>query len=100
MSQAQHFFRNKNVLVQSERIKKTLSKVDSYLQAVGRPTLVVKSYRIAMTQKKFAIPLGLNMRQTLKTGTDYTLQAVGKHVLFNKKFSLKSIKNKIIEFLS
>lgn len=58
------------------------------------------SYGNPIIQKVFGIPVILNMTQTFKTGPGYTIEEVAKYISFNKKSLLKSIKDKIINWLS
>jgi hypothetical protein len=58
------------------------------------------SYGNSVTQKLFKIPTILNMTQTFKTGTGYTIPEIAKHIKFNKKSILRSIKDRIIKWLS
>jgi hypothetical protein len=58
------------------------------------------SYGNSVTQKLFGIPTILNMTQTFKTGTGYTIPERAKHIKFDKKSILRSIKDRIIKWLS
>ena len=169
IQQAQEFFSNKNVVVQSGGVQGTIYKVGSYLQSAGSAGLVANtlavaklagvnglqilqaqpllavaipttgamffygcgaivgnntvgkalittgdvlalpmkgveiiwnSYGNSLTQKVFGIPTILNMTQTFKTGPGYTVQEMSKYINFNKKSLFRSIKDRIIKWLS
>lgn len=58
------------------------------------------SYGNPVIQKVFGIPVILNMTQTFKTGPGYTLQEIRNYIPLNNISLLKSIKNKVIKWLS
>ena len=58
------------------------------------------SYGNPVIQKVFGIPVILNMTQTFKTGPGYTLKEIHNYILLNNTSLLKSVKNKIIKWLS
>jgi hypothetical protein len=58
------------------------------------------SYGNPVIQKVFGIPIILNMTQAFKTGPGYTLKEIATYIPFNKKSILKTIKEKIIGWLS
>ena len=58
------------------------------------------SYGNPVIQKVFGIPLILNMTQTFKTGPGYTLKEIRNYIPLNNISLLKSIKNKVIKWLS
>ncbi len=58
------------------------------------------SYGNPIIQKVFGIPVILNMTQTFKTGPGYTIQEVAQYISINNKSLVKSIKDKIINWLS
>jgi len=58
------------------------------------------SYGNPVIQKIFGIPVILNMTQTFKTGSGYTIQEVSRYISFHNKSIVKTIKNKIIKWLS
>ena len=58
------------------------------------------SYGNPVIQKVFGIPLILNMTQTFKTGTGYTVQEVAKYISFDKTSAVKILKSKTIKGLS
>ena len=58
------------------------------------------SYGNPVIQKVFGIPLILNMTQTFKTGPGYTLEEIARYIPLNRKSALKTIKEKIIAWLS
>ena len=58
------------------------------------------SYGNSVIQKVFGIPVILNMTQTFKTGPGYTLEEIRNYIPLNNTSLLKSIKNKVIKWLS
>ena len=58
------------------------------------------SYGNPVIQKVFGIPVILNMTQTFKTGPGYTLEEIRNYIPLNKTSLIKSIKNKVIKWLS
>jgi hypothetical protein len=58
------------------------------------------SYGNIVTQKLFGIPTILNMTQTFKTGTGYTIPEISKYIKFNKTSLVRTIKDRIITWLS
>ena len=58
------------------------------------------SYGNPIIQKVFGIPVILNMTQTFKTGPGYTLKEIHNYISLNNTSLLKSIKNKVIKWLS
>lgn len=58
------------------------------------------SYGNPVIQKVFGIPVILNMTQTFKTGPGYTLKEIRDYIPLNNTSLLKSIKNKVIKWLS
>jgi len=58
------------------------------------------SYGNPVIQKVFGIPIILNMTQAFKTGPGYTLKEIATYIPLNKKSILKTIKEKIIGWLS
>ena len=58
------------------------------------------SYGNPVIQKVFGIPVILNMTQTFKTGPGYTLKEIRNYIPLNNISLLKSIKNKVIKWLS
>ena len=58
------------------------------------------SYGNPVIQKVFGIPVILNMTQTFKTGPGYTLKEIRNYISLNNTSLLKSIKNKVIKWLS
>jgi hypothetical protein len=58
------------------------------------------SYGNPVIQKVFGIPIILNMTQAFKTGPGYTLKEIARYIPLNKKSILKTIKEKIIGWLS
>lgn len=58
------------------------------------------SYGNPVIQKVFGIPLILNMTQTFKAGPGYTLKEIHNYIPLNKTSLVKSIKNKVIKWLS
>jgi hypothetical protein len=58
------------------------------------------SYGNPIIQKVFGIPLILNMTQAFKTGPGYTIKEIVKYIPFNNKSILKTVKEKIIVWLS
>jgi len=58
------------------------------------------SYGNPVIQKVFGIPVILNMTQTFKTGPGYTLKEISNYIRLNNTSLVKSIKNKVIKWLS
>jgi hypothetical protein len=58
------------------------------------------SYGNPVIQKVFGIPIILNMTQALKTGPGYTVEEIARYIPLNNKSILKTIKKKIIDWLS
>jgi uncharacterized membrane protein (UPF0136 family) len=58
------------------------------------------SYGNPVIQKVFGIPIILNMTQAFKTGPGYTLKEIATYIPLNKKSIVKTIKEKIIGWLS
>jgi hypothetical protein len=58
------------------------------------------SYGNSITQNVFGMPVILNMTQTFKTGPGYTVKEVVKYIALDNKSLLRTIKNKIIHWLS
>ena len=58
------------------------------------------SYGNPVIQKVFGIPVILNMTQTFKTGPGYTIKEIRDYIPLNNTSLLKSIKNKVIKWLS
>lgn len=58
------------------------------------------SYGNPVIQKVFGIPVILNMTQTFKTGPGYTLQEIRNYIPLDNTSLLKSLKNKLIKWLS
>ena len=58
------------------------------------------SYGNPVIQKVFGIPVILNMTQTFKTGSGYTLKEICNYIPVNKSSLVKSIKDKVIKWLS
>jgi hypothetical protein len=58
------------------------------------------SYASPVIQKVFGIPIILNMTQSFKTGPGYTLKEIIKYIPLNSTSVLKTVKKKIIEWLS
>ena len=114
MQQAQNFFSDKKVIAQAQGVQGNLYKMGSYLQSAWSSGLVdntlalpMKSVEImwnaygnSLIQKVFGIPLILNMTQTFKTGPGYTIEEVHKYIPLNGKSLVKTIKKKIIHWLS
>nr|QUS63954.1 hypothetical protein [Haslea silbo] len=62
--------------------------------------LMWNSYGNPIIHKVFGIPVILNMTQTLKTGPGYTIQEIRDYIPLNNTSLVKSIKNKVIKWLS
>jgi hypothetical protein len=58
------------------------------------------SYGNPVIEKVFGIPLIFNMTQTFKTGPGYTIGEIIRYIPVNNKSVLKTIKEKIISWLS
>lgn len=58
------------------------------------------SYGNPVIQKVFGIPVILNMTQTFKTGSGYTVQEIRNYIALNNTSLLRFIKNKVIKWLS
>ena len=58
------------------------------------------SYGNPVIQKVFGIPLILNMTQTFKIITGYTIQEVVRYIKLDKKSAIKTLKDKTIKSLS
>ena len=58
------------------------------------------SYGNPVIQKVLGIPVILNMTQTFKTGPGYTINEIRNYILLDKTSLVKSIKNKVIKWLS
>ena len=58
------------------------------------------SYGNSVIQKVFGIPVILNMTQTFKTGPGYTIKEIRDYIPLNKTSLLRSVKNKVIKWLS
>jgi hypothetical protein len=58
------------------------------------------SYGNPVIQKVFGIPIILNMTQAFKTGPGYTLKEIYRYIPLNNKSILKTMKEKIIDWLS
>ena len=58
------------------------------------------SYGNPVIQKVFGIPLILNLTQAFKTGPGYTIEEIGRYIPLTNKSILKTIKEKIIGWLS
>lgn len=58
------------------------------------------SYGNPVIQKVFGVPVILNMTQTFKTGPGYTLKEIRNYIPLNNISLVKSIKNKVIKWLS
>jgi len=56
------------------------------------------SYGNPIIQKVFGIPIILNMTQTFKTGSGYTVEEFARYISLNKKSLVKAIKDKIIHW--
>lgn len=62
--------------------------------------IIWNSYGNPVIHKVFGIPVILNMTQTFKTGPGYTLQEIRNYIPLNNTSLVKSIKNKLIKWLS
>lgn len=62
--------------------------------------VMCNSYGNPVIQKVFGIPFILNMTQTFKTGPGYTLKEVYNYIQLDNTSLLKSLKKKIIKWLS
>lgn len=62
--------------------------------------IIWNSYGNPVIHKVFGIPVILNMTQTFKTGSGYTVQEIRNYIPLNNTSLLKSIKNKVIKWLS
>ena len=62
--------------------------------------LMWNSYGNLIIQKVFGIPVILNMTQTFKTGPGYTVKEIRQYVSLNNSSLVKTIKDKIIKWLS
>ena len=62
--------------------------------------MVWNSYGNPVIHKVFGIPVILNMTQSFKTGPGYTLNEIRNYIPLNKTSLLKSVKNKVIQWLS
>lgn len=62
--------------------------------------LLWNSYMNPSIQKVFGIPVILNMTQTFKTGPGYTVEEMARYVRFNKTSVVRSVKDRIIKWLS
>jgi len=58
------------------------------------------SYGNPVIQKVFGIPLILNMTQAFKTGPGYTLEEIVRYIPLNSKSVVKSIKQRLIDWLT
>lgn len=58
------------------------------------------AYGNPVTQKVFGIPVILNMTQTFRTGPGYTVEEISNYIPLNRTSLLRSVKNKLIEWLS
>ena len=58
------------------------------------------SYGNYVIQKVTGVPVILNMTQTFKTGPGYTLKEIRNYIPINRTSLLRSVKNKIIKWLS
>ena len=58
------------------------------------------SYGNPLIQNVLGIPVILNMTQTFKTGPGYTIDEVVKYISFNKPSIFKTLKKKLINWLS
>ena len=58
------------------------------------------AYGNPVIHKTLGIPVILNLTQTFKTGTGYTLKEVAKYIPMNKTSLVRSIKNKLIQWLN
>ena len=57
------------------------------------------SYGNPVIQKIFGIPIILNMTQTFKTGSGYTVKEISDYISLNNTSLLKSIKDRLINWL-
>ena len=58
------------------------------------------SYGNSLIQKIFGVPMILNMTQTFKTGPRYTLKEIRNYTPLDNTSLLKSVKNKVVKWLS
>jgi uncharacterized membrane protein (UPF0136 family) len=58
------------------------------------------SYGNPVIQKIFGIPIILNMTKIFKTGPGYTIEEISRYIPLNNKSILKTVKKKIIDWLS
>jgi len=61
--------------------------------------LIWNRYANPISQQLFGIPIILNMTQTYKTGSGYTIKEMAAHVHFNRTSVLKKVKKAIIRLL-
>ena len=73
---------------------------DAFALPMKGVEIMWNSYGNPVIQKVFGIPVILNMTQTFKTGPGYTLQEIRNYIPLNNSSLLKSIKTKIIDWLS
>ena len=95
------FFYGYGAIAGNNTIGKALGTTGDVLALPMKGVEIMRnSYGNPVIQKVFGIPVILNMTQTFKTGPGYTLKEIGNYISLNNTFLLKSIKNKVIKWLS
>lgn len=85
------FFYGSGAIAENNTIGKALITTGDFLS--------LPMQGIEIMWNSYGSPVILNMTQTLKTGSGYTVKEIHKYIPLNKTSMLRSIKDKIINFL-
>ena len=95
------FFYGCGAIAVNNTIKKVLVTTGDVLALPMKGfEMIWNSYGNPVIHRVFGITVILNMTQTFKTGPGYTLEEIRNYIPLNKTSLVKSIKNKIIKWLS